>query len=212
MKKITLSIFVSLTFLAACGKSGGSSSSSSIGTKLQEQQAEGFYRAILRPYNNSLSGFLPTGFAEIKVSGDTVQVKTLLDDDARVPHIQSIQMGTRCPTLADDTNGDGLIDIEESYKASGEVFIPLDNDLAVMDGNGTYPIGGSFTYNRSSSLSVLEGETRNRFNQSLNLGGRVVIIHGVAANTKMPATVATRHGLAPQSTIPIVCGVLQRMP
>lgn len=213
MKKITLTLLASLTLVTACGNGGGGGGSTAgqITPALEEQSADGKYRAILRPFNNSLSGFLPSGFAEISIVGDSMQVKTLLDDDARVPHLQSIHMGTRCPTISDDTNGDGLVDIEESYRASGEVLIPLDNNLESLDQNTVYPMGGGFTYTKAARTSVVEADTRARFNQNLNLGGRVVIIHGVAGGTTVPSTFATRDGLTPQASAPIVCGVLQRL-
>lgn len=216
MKKTTATFIltVSLGLLASCGKhsSGGGGNVTSSRPALEELSSEGFYRAILRPFNNQLSGFLPTGFADITIQGDSVQVKTLLDDDARVPHLQSIHMGTRCPTAADDRNGDGLVDIQEAVIASGEAFIPLDGDInSAAAGAGIYPMGGGFTYTRTGSLALMESDARARTGQNLNLGGRVVIIHGVAATTKIPATLATRDGLTPQAAAPIACGVLKRM-
>lgn len=211
MKNIT-SLFLLLAVLVACGKGGGGSSGGDGSLGIQEQVAEGSYRAVLRPYNNQLSGFLPSGFAEIKISGDEVEVKTLLEDDARAPHMQSIHAGTRCPTMGADANGDGIVDAVESQSMAGPVLIPLDADLNSDElGAGVYPMGRSFTYIEKASLVALEGDVKNRMNQNLNLGGRVVIIHGVAAHTKMPATVATVNGMTPQNSVPIACGVLQRV-
>lgn len=212
MKKRHLILPTMLLFMAACGSDkSGDSAGSHPNPALQEQQAEGSYRAILRPLNNSLSGFIPTGIAEIKVLGNDVSVKTLLDDDARVAHMQSIQLSTRCPEARDDRNGDGIIDIQEALQASGEVFIPLDADLSSADaGAGVYPVGSGFTYVESTTLDRLEGEARSRTGQNLNLAGRVVLIHGVSQGTKMPATVASTGNLAPQASVPIACGILQR--
>lgn len=204
----------SMIILTSCGKKdgGGGGNGTPGSPTLEEQVAEGSYRAILRPFNNSLSGFLPTGFAEIKIAGDMVEVKTLLDDDARVNHLQSIHTGTRCPQLTDDSNKDGLVDIEETDRASGKVFIPLDADInSATEGSGIYPMGGGFTYIQSASLAKLETDTKARTRQNLNLGGRVVILHGVAEGTLMPATVATRDGMTQQASVPIACGVLQRI-
>ena len=208
-----LMLTLSLSLIFSCGKDGGSSSSSpNINSTVQEQTAEGTYRAILRPMNNSISGFLPTGLAEIKIEGDDAKIKTLLDDDARVTHLQSIQMGTRCPNASDDTNGDGVIDIEESYRASGEVFIPLDGDLnSAEKGAGIYPIGRGFTYLKSAELTSLQADTSMRTQQNLNLGGRVVLIHGTDSTASLPASVATREGLTAQASVPVACGIIQRI-
>lgn len=214
MKKMMKPILIlaTLSVLASCGKdSGGGSGGASRGPAIQEQTAEGSYMAILRPYNNSLSGFLPTGKAEIMISGDNVSVKTYLDDDQRVSHMQSIHTGTRCPDISDDRNGDGMVDIEESYRVVGNVLVPLDADINTADeGANIYPTGGGFTYSEQASLSKLESDVRARVNQNLNLGGRVVLIHGVGSATRMPPTVASRNALPPTSSIPIACGILKR--
>jgi hypothetical protein len=207
-----LMLTISISLLTACGGGGGSSSGGpGRGPAIQEQTAEGSYRAILRPMNNSLSGFLPTGAAEISIQGDRVQAKTYLDDDARVTHMQNVHVGSRCPTHADDRNGDGVVDIEEAYAVVGAVLIPLDADInSAVEGEKAYPLGGAFTYMETASLSKLESDVQARTNQNLNLGGRVVLIHGVNGGTKMPATVASREGMLMQASVPVVCGTIQR--
>lgn len=205
-----LMLGLSFALLTACGKDGGGSSGPR-SPVIQEQVSEGSYMAILRPYNNSLSGFLPTGKAEFKIMGDSVSVKTYLDDDARVSHMQSVHTGSRCPDIRDDKNGDGLVDIEESYDVVGKVLIPLDADINTeADGQGIYPTGGDFTYVEEASLSKLETDVRARTNQNLNLGGRAVLIHGVAMGTRMPESVATKNALPMQVSIPIACGIIER--
>ena len=206
---LTIVFFIILT---ACGKEN-SDKNQVIKTapQLEEQPSEGNYRAILRPINNQLSGFLPTGTAEITISEDNVKVQTLLDDDAKVTHIQKIQKGTRCPDQSDDLNNDGLIDMDEAYKASGEALIPLDDDLNEADlGSDIYPAGSGFTYTKNATLSRLENDVRTRTGENLNLGGRVILIHGAARGTKVPSTISLREGLFPQASIPVACGVLVR--
>lgn len=214
MKKTIPLILLSALLLISCGKDDKSSSSNSgvIRTPaLEEQAAEGSYRAILRPFNNHLSGFLPSGVAEIKISGDNVQIKTLLDDDARVVHMQSIHQGTVCPAIKNDTNKDGLIDVAEAEVASGKVFISLDGNLnSEEEGAGLYPFGGDFTYVENASLSKFESDAKARTGQGLNLSGRVVLIHGVNGATKMPDSVATKGTMTRQASVPIACGILKR--
>lgn len=213
-KKLSTSfIIISLSLMAACGKDGGGSGekTSRGSAAVQEQAAEGNYRAILRPLNNHLSGFLPTGFAEVSIMGDNVTMKTLLDDDARVIHMQSIHTKTRCPNAGDDKNGDGYVDINEAYAVVGKILVPLDSDLNNQAlGAGIYPMGGGYTYVESASLKSLEADVKSRTGENLNLGGRVVLMHGVDENTKVPATFATLEGMTQQASAPIACGILMR--
>jgi hypothetical protein len=209
-KALNSYILFLIMFTYACGNDNdvGKSPRS---VDIQEQVSEGSYLAILRPLNNSLSGFLPTGGAEVEIQDETVQIKTYLDDDARVTHLQSIHTGQRCPTLSDDSNGDGLIDINEAYKAVGEVLIPLDADInSAVNAEGIYPLGGGYTYTAQASLANLENDVRQRVNQNLNLSGRVVLIHGVNGWTTLPDSVNTRNGMLKQASIPVACGILKR--
>ncbi|WPU66406.1 hypothetical protein [Peredibacter starrii] len=208
-QNISSILFLSLTLLAACGKSGGKSNSgkSSNGlATIKEQQAQGNYRAILRPFNNHLSGFLPSGFAEINIAGDTVSFKTMLDDDARVIHLQSVHAGTRCPNAGDDINGDSYVDIKEAYAVVGKVLVPLDSDLNSTA--GFYPLGGGYTYIEAASLKTLETDVKSRTGEKLNLTGRVVLLHGVNPATELPDSFGTLDGMTPQASAPIACGVI----
>lgn len=215
MTKTLSFILLSTSLLLSCGKSGesgGLKNSIARNPALEGQRDEGSYRAILRPMNNQLSGFLPSGVAEITIAQDNVQVKTLLDDDARVIHIQSVHQGTVCPTSRHDKNNDGLVDVAEVAAAAGEVLFPLDSNLnSEAEGAGLYPLGGAFTYVENASLAKLASDTKARTGEDLNLSGRVVLIHGVSGATKMPETVATKGTYSRQASIPIACGILQRI-
>jgi hypothetical protein len=212
MKKRNLVLaFAVSTLLVSCGKGKNGGSKSQKAVALKEQVSEGNYRAILRSLNNSLSGFIPTGVAEISITQDEAKVMTLLDDDARVTHLQSIHVGTRCPELRDDRNKDGLIDIKEAYAVVGKVLIPLDGDLSsAEEGANLYPVGSGFTYSEAVSLSELETDVRSRLKQNLNLAGRVILMHGVNGGTPLPETVQTMGTMLKQASIPIVCGVIAR--
>lgn len=201
-----------LLVLLSCGKKDGNGSTSPNTQRIEEQNAAGLYRAILRPLNNHLSGFIPTGLVEIKVDETNFNVRAMLDDDAKVIHIQSIQEGTRCPDIQDDQNQDGIIDIHEAHLATGKVFISLDSDLqSEAMGEDKYPLGGGYTYVESTRLEQIETDTKQRTSQNLNLSGRVVLIHGVANATKLPSTVRVKEGFGPQASVPIVCGILKRV-
>lgn len=222
-----LALGLTLSLVTACGKNGGggggSSSQEQQETRLERnQKTEGSYRAILRPINTSLSGYLPTGVAEITITGDQLRAMTLLDDDAKVSHLQNIQLGTKCPTEKSDTNGDGMVDINEAYKVSGQPLIPLDNQLESQSAGGIFPMGSGFTYTQTASVknlmadltsgAAVPGLAKLRAGDTLNLAGRVILIHGTASNTStpIPATVATVNSMEQNLSLPIACGVIVR--
>ena len=212
MKKIYFPIFTVLSLIiSSCGKDNKSSQKNT-SQEFEEQQSQGLYRAILRPLNNHLSGFLPTGKAFVEIDKQQIQISTHLDDDAKVLHRQSIQDGTRCPGLNDDLNQDGILDFEEAKAIAGEVLIHLDGSLdGGLEGDGLYPWGSGFTYKKRADLSDIENEIRLRTKKNLSLDGRVVMIYGVSKNTLLPYTVATHSQLPKDSTIPVVCGVLKKI-
>jgi hypothetical protein len=212
MKKKFLMILLILIMLTACGKDKSHALSSSQDAQdLSNGPSVVVFRAMLRPLNNSLSGFIPTGIAEVIIRRKNVTIKTLLDDDASVPHPQSINQGSRCPNTQDDTNKDGIIDSEEAHLASGKVLIPLDGDLSSAEaGLGFYPVGSGFTYVQSTSLETIEKDTLFRTGEELNFSGRVVLIHGVSPITKIPSTTSNLAGMTTHASIPVACGVLYR--
>ncbi len=177
-------------------------------TTVGEIDLPGNYGGILRPLNAPTSGHIPTGKVEFSITEKEFKALTFLDDDTEVVHLQSLHEGSRCPTLLDDENGDGLIDMKEAEKVVGKVLIPLDNDLsAQLLGMEKYPIGKSFSYSKTTSLKELLNDLRKmdeepRDNimkltpeENLNLIGRVVLIHGTKDSSRVPATVRPHRGL-----------------
>lgn len=223
----TLLFALPLVFLLSCGKDSGSGSSNSVAPEAHQDElmTDGEYKAFLRPLNPTSHGFIPYGNAEFKLKGDVFTARTYLDDDAPVAHMQSIHLGSRCPTPSDDLNGDGLIDIQEAIQVVGPVIVPLDLDLSSQKaGLAIYPKGSSFTYEENTSFSGMmkdlnsPDETSDDFiaklmpNQGFSILGKVVLIHGTQASSKIPATVATSMNLPSNQTIPVVCGVIQEIP
>ncbi len=213
------------SLLIACGSdSGGSSSSPTIHMAQEEQVTDGEYLAVLRPLNTHISGYFPFGNAEIEVTGDDFKVVTYLDDDAQVTHIQSIHAGTRCPEAKDDSNGDGLVDINEAMAVVGKIVLPLDSDLSSQKaGEGEYPRGPSHTYTEEASLTSIMEDLKNRTEevpehlmkledeQNLAIEGKVVLVLGASDRATLPETVGAAFGLTPQGALPIVCGVIRQL-
>lgn len=221
--KKLLAVLCLLT-LASCGGSGGGSSSSGDEDERQEmQESEGKYKAIIRPVNITIAGWTPSAVTDIKITGDMVEVSGWMDDSAAVTHMQSIHVGTKCPEMEHDANKDGYVDFNETLKVSKRVLIPLDGNLnSQTEGAMIYP-NGNYTYFQKASLADMMNDLtqadldRNDHvaklsaGEGLNLEGRVIVVMGVAANRTLPATVSTINGQTPQASIPIACGVIQRM-
>lgn len=181
------------------------------------------YRAILRPYNNSLSGWIPNGKTEIEVSQNQIKIKSWLDDSANVMHIQNIHSGTECPSIEHDRNRDGLIDFYESQASAKKILIPLDSDLSSqLGGLKDYP-RGNFSYYQTAYLSDMTNDLnmpdpdasdemiKLPLSQTLHLEGKVIIVMGVSSNTMLPSNVRRLGGYTLQESIPIACGVIEKV-
>jgi len=214
VKRNILTLFL-LTSLVSCGKEKEKSKSAiSINDELEVQSLEGHYRAIIRPLNNSLSGWIPSGMAQIKILGDTFEVQTWLEDAASTVHHQNIHLGTECP-ISNDLNSDGFIDVKEMIPTTKEILIPLDDELdAVAIGMGMYPSGRTYQYSQQASLAKLIGELHQTVlspNKPLKLEGKIILIHGASPASSLPNSVTTIEGRTAQETVPIACGVLEKV-
>jgi hypothetical protein len=128
-------------------------------------------------------------------------------------HPQHIHAATACPTMAEDANGDGIVDVIEGLPKYGPIMIPLDGDLADTSSQvATFPVGegarGSYHYTASASVSALEAA----LGHALALPSRHVVVHGVDLATALPGTVQTLPGIPAQLTLPVACGELREMP
>src|SRR5262245_36725640 len=82
------------------------------------------FSAALTPQNAQLGNV--TGTATIEIAGDQMRVTvnaTGLDNSL---HLQLVGSNTSCPTIADDTNQDGFVDIQEGLVATGAFLLALD--------------------------------------------------------------------------------------
>jgi hypothetical protein len=180
----------------------------------------------MSPLNTSVSGN-PSGTARIAILGDEMVVNVDMDGvPARITHLQHIHAGSACPTAADDTNGDGFVDVVEGIPRYGAILVPLDGNLeSQAGGRSTSPSAdgdGSYNYLRRGSfsrfLADLQAPDENPADaviklqpgEALNLAGRHVIIHGVPADSNLPETVQTIEGAPAHATLPIACGVIER--
>lgn len=229
MKPNKIFVLLALLGLVACGKDDGGSSGGNGNVVVQNSAQEmveaspGTYYGVLRPVNFHSNGFIPYGSATFIVKDDLVQVSTTLDDDQPVTHRQTLHLGTRCPTLADDTNGDGFIDYDEAGRVVGPALMPLDGDLnSQMAGAEVYPKGRAMTYQKSASLSKINADlwkadedpsdnvTKLASGKGIGFEGRVVLVHGTASSSSFPSSLASYKGEPAHISLPVVCGVLSK--
>lgn len=253
MKKLTNQLVGSLavlSILAGCGNDSGSKS----GGGAQEEQArgesiavdgsniDGFYKAEFMTLNSHIAGTVPGSVSFTRKEDRLYIYLRLFAGAPKAWHMQAVYTGNRCPTLADDLNGDGFIDILEAQKVVGNVLIPLDSDPSTqMSGRNFYPLGdasGSYHYERIINFqrffNDLQAADPNPEDNIVKLGpdkgmsliGKVVMIQGVAQptpeGTVMPegqfpnpqvpeATVATYGRHKNWQTLPIACGIFQKI-
>jgi hypothetical protein len=214
MKTNHIISLITLLTLAACGNSGsGGESAANNGPQHESVEAsQGTYYTVLRPVNFYSNGFIPYGAATFSIKEDSLQVNVTMDDDQAVVHRQALHSGSRCPTIADDSNGDSFIDYQEALAVVGEAIMPLDADLNSRDaGSEVYPRGPAMTYSRSASLSSINADLNQASRGNIGLEGRVVLVHGTSPNSSFPSSLAAHNGEAPHLSLPVVCGVLKKI-
>lgn len=191
---LTFALFtLLLTSFISCGDSSSNKSTP------QEQTAEGVFQAILSPENPSVAS--ASGNAEISLIGDDFNINVTMLGSLSTTHAQHIHSGKRCPTAADDTNGDGFVDSVEASVVYGQVILPIDSDIT--SNSGSFPSGATYNYLQNASYAQI---LTNLNLQALNLENLVINIHGVPESTILPTTVK-----GTKADFPISCGTLKRI-
>lgn len=179
------------------------------------------YSATLQPMNASASRHATMGDARFEVKGDqltiTIHVKDAAPGITHWQHFHGLlaDQAASCATASADANGDGIVDLIETEPASGTTMVPFDNAPAAMDvAKGTYPTAsakGDYTYHQVVSLKALSAAFAKAFDgRKLDLDKRVLLVHGVPADTKLPATVKSLGPIPAHVTLPIACGRIER--
>lgn len=227
MKSTHIFLAFALLGLISCGKDGGGGSGSKqeerVGRELTPA-SPGTYYTVLRPVNFQANGFIPYGSATFAVKDDQLEVSLSADDDQAVSHRQTLHLGTRCPSLANDANRDGFIDYNEASRVVGPALMPLDGDLnSQMGGAESYPRGPRLTYVKSASLSNINADLWKsdedpsdnviKLSNGKRIGfeGRVVLIHGTSSQGSFPVSLASYRGEPANVSLPVLCGVLRKV-
>jgi hypothetical protein len=182
--------------------------------------SDAVYVAHLHPMNSKVTGLQTAGEARFSVSGDQLTINIKADGvPPNLVHWQHFHgfvdnRAATCPTPTADANGDGIIDLIETEPAAGTTMVPFtDNPVAMDVAGGTYPkasAAGAYTYRRTVSLKELTAAFAKAFNDhTLDLGRRVIFIHGVVATSNLPASVASLGPIPADVTLPIACGKIE---
>lgn len=182
--------------------------------------ASASYVAHFSALNDNITGSTASGDAQLQVKGDnlliTMHVAGVSPDTTHWQHFHGFKDGhtATCATQAADANGDGIVDLMETEKASGTTMVPFDNAPAAMDvAHGTYPkasADGTYTYTQTVPLKDLQAAFGEAFDgQKLQLDHRVIYIHGVPDTTKLPASVASLGPIPASVTLPVACAKIE---
>ncbi|MCM2351243.1 MAG: hypothetical protein NDI69_14575 [Bacteriovoracaceae bacterium] len=223
----------------SCGDSGNSSKptgSTQVGDQeTQEEEVipldgsniDGTYTAKFITLNSHVNGTIPGSATFMRKEDKWFAYIRLFAGMPKAWHMQNVYEGTRCPTANDDLNLDGFIDIIEAQAVLGKILIPLDSDISTQNsGRAFFPLAdlsGSYHYERITSFSRffqdLKAEDKNPEDhvtklapdQGLKLVGKAVMIQGIAEDVELPETVQTLERRRPFQTLPIVCGIYEKV-
>ncbi len=174
---------------------------------------DAIYEAIITPLNPKAGNRAVKGRGKIRVEGDMatfmIQARGL---DKGALHLQHVHGTDTCPTMADDANNDGYVDLLEGVPKYGPIFISLDANLTDEAQNlDTFPTApnGEIDYRQSVPVADLLAYDAVA-GGPLDLEGRHFVIHGVDASTELPETVGTLEGVPAQVTLPVACGEIRK--
>lgn len=197
--------------LLACGKDSSNSSHSSSATRQDEEIREGrIFKSQLLPLNTIVSGSV-TGTAEWIVTKSKMRITlSVTNSPEDLEHFQAVHAGSRCPTESADLNSDGIIDIAELEKVSGQMLFPLDSDLSSAE-KGDFLSSranayGNYVYWAEADLSRMRSIASNPTPEN-----RVIVVYGINSGYSLPGSVEARDGNK-HRYIPISCGVVKEAP
>ena len=231
MKKMSSHILIALTIIplmSSCGKSkSGSAVQRDAYPDTDESAIDGQYRATFETLNPHINGTIPGSLTLDRKDDRLITFVRLFAGGPRAWHQQGVYMGRRCPTMGDDKNGDGIIDIVEAMQVVGKMIIPLDSNMNTQaSGRGLYPLGdlsGYYHYERVSSFRRLFDDLRSEDldtedhitklgpDEKFSFERRVVMVQGVVEETVLPETVAGLGKRQPFQTLPITCGIINKV-
>lgn len=211
---------VSIALLLAASACALAFVTAALGADPGHPRVRAVYVAHLSPMNAAVVGSKTTGEARFEIRGGNlvidIKVSGAPPDMTHWQHFHGFRDGraATCAAPSADRNGDGIVDLVETEPASGTTMVPFDDAPAKMDvANGIYPrasADGSYSYHKVVSLKALRTAFAKAFGTpKIDLDKRVVYIHGIPADTKLPSTVASLGPIPAQVTLPIACGRIE---
>ncbi|MBG9983227.1 hypothetical protein HZY86_09165 [Aerococcaceae bacterium DSM 111020] len=181
------------------------------------------YRAEIQPVNAEIIGTEVTGYAELIEQEELLIIK--IEAQGTPPNMMhwshfhgfTDDRKGKVPTIADDTNGDGIIDLPELYAVAGQTMVPFDDaphNMCIPHDN--YPHSdaeGNWSYSYEVPLKDLRAKFKEKFGtDDLQLNKRTVLIHGVPDTINLPDTVqGTVKEYGPHTTLPIGVGEIEEV-
>ena len=185
-----------------------------------EAAAAEHYVAKLTPLNADKIGTSANGTANLEIVDGKLNVT--IDLTGLSPNLMHLQhyhgfidgKDATCPTAAADANGDGYIDLIETEPTSGVTMLPFHAHPATLEiATDTYPVAdksGAAHYTHTDDVATLDKALKEKLKATgLELSKRVIIIHGVPTDTKLPDTVKSLPVVPAQITIPVACGKIE---
>jgi hypothetical protein len=185
-------------------------------------QAAEQYIAELMPLNATTLDRTVSGTARFTV--DNGELTITISADGLAPRIMHMQHyhgfpggdDATCPMPQADTNGDGFIDLIETEPMAGTTMVPLHTDPASLEiASDTYPVAdgeGAIRYQQIVSVDELRQALDDKFGvPEPELEKRVVFLHGIPSDADLPESVQSLPGVPAQMTLPVACGVIERL-
>jgi hypothetical protein len=178
------------------------------------------YVAKIAPLNAEKIGTSASGAADLQVANGKLSVSIeLVGLTPSLMHLQHFHgfadgRDAACPTAKEDVNEDGYIDLIETEAIAGTTMLPFHEHPVTLEiPNDTYPVAnnkGTASYKHSDSVGELEKALKVKFKApALDLAKRVIFVHGVGSDTKLPESVKSLPGVPAQVTIPVACGKIE---
>lgn len=178
------------------------------------------YVAKLVPLNADKIGTAASGTADLEIADGkltvSIDLKGLTPSLMHLQHFHGFPDGkdAACPTAKEDTNGDGYVDLLETEPVAGTTMLPFHAHPATLEiPNDTYPVAdknGVASYRHVDSVDVLEKALKDKFKAPvLDLAKRVIFVHGIPSDAKLPESVKSLPGVPAQITIPVACGKIE---
>ncbi|MCK9275142.1 MAG: hypothetical protein M0P57_08635 [Syntrophales bacterium] len=180
------------------------------------------YIADLKPLNARITGSTVSGKAAFEINGDKlsiyIEATGLTPGIMHLQHYHGITDGTdaNCPTMEQDRNNDGILDLIETRFTAGVTLVPFHDDPSSLKIQvDTYPVAskdGTITYNKTVSIEKLKKAVLHTYGISeFHLENRVVFLHGISPEINLPSSVMSLTGVPAHVTIPVACGKIYRL-